>query len=251
MHPRVWEFRALKNSKFSFMVISRGAVAVSRGSSAFVGADSVIEPGQFAPGDMPEFPQTPVRAGDSWSLKTQAGSTQGQATYELIRVEPSGEQRICHIRGENVMDATPVEAHMEPIVSTSRFDADAGQFLDEEYNYQLRFEIAPGEEVSVTTNATRQFFPPEERVADVANTGDYVLMFDDNGKPHARTLAGVNADDTSESMDKVLAVHIHHGWTDTNNDGAPVPDELSDRTTQFDAGVQELKAALPDCKIER
>ena len=139
--------------------------------------------------------------------------------------------------------AAPVKAHMAPIVSTSRFDAHAGQFLDEEFSSLVRFENVRGEEVSVTINVRRQFFPPEERVADVVNTGDYVFMFNDNGKPHARTLAGVNADDTSESMDKVLAVQIHHGWTDTNNDGAPVPDELSDRTTQFDAG-EPVKFAL-------
>ena len=235
-YAMLYQFRALVASQFVIQVTPCGAI------QQIVAAESVVGPMQFTPGDLPSLPEKPVKVGDSWTVGIEATAdyiqSKGQAAYELSRLQRSDDKFLCGITGTSRFSehtGLPPNSEMGTVESQSRFDPQAGMFVDEKLTSKLRSEVAPGKIVSVRVDTTRRFFPEENQIVETVKSGEYLFVFvGENAKPII--LAGVPVGFHKEPVSEALHLNFYHTWTDTDEDGLPLPEELSDISTRFAAG---------------
>ena len=235
----IYRLRATKASQMTFSVTSRGGAA-----SELVGGECVPGPAIYTPMDLPALPESEVRVGEAWAMKTELKANdseiRGQAEYRVTRTAQVNGYLMCYLEGANKTASSL--GVLEPlsnlqVTSTSCFNAGLGQFESESTQSEFRVEYGTDQIASVRVNSERRLLRRTKRDETPEESG--LFLFGLHGEsPKPLIMNGVSVakpSDLSGVVDKVLLLEFFHRWLDKNQDGTPGPGELSGMNTRFAA----------------
>lgn len=253
-NAQVYHYRAMANCVFYFDVNPRGGVG------RFSGAESMLVPILYTPGDMVALPDHPIKVGDTWSVATASSGEnffiKGRSTYRLASLERHNGQVHCRIDGKGSISeraGLTASGAADSVSVESHFDLTAGRVASEKIVAQAKVEVAPGKLYSLASETTRRTFSLEKQVEQVPRPGLYSLDFD-QGAARPVVLGGVRARDDDEPITKFLVIVMFHKWSDDNKDRQPDIEEFTDIHTRFasaePANFVVYAIGLPDAKIQ-
>lgn len=235
--PWIYQARSMANAAFTFKVNPEGGVESTWGALPHL---DTIPVHRFMTGDMPPLPGRSVSPGKSWNvdvgISALGSNTTGRATYRFADTKVINGRHACRIEGKvrwQKAEGPLGSAILDPTVSVSHFDAEAGRFLDEELTSGGRLKTASGESGILQQRVSRRLRSVTTPSRESHKSAEYAFAFEGD-MVHYMLIAGEQQETKApSSVGSTMVLVFYHDWNDVNQNKVPDPTELSDLTSKF------------------